>query len=535
MNQKKTAITNDLTFEKHDYRILVVEDSKVVNNLVYDELGKAGYSCEQAFSFQEARDRLSASDFNLIVLDLHLPDGEGETLIRGFKELDGAKIIILTSDNDKMLRDHLYKLGILEYFVKNEQILHTIAMIDKLIEKNELNRMNTILAVDDSLMVQRLLGAILQPRNYRLYFAKDGSEALSLFEEKQEEIDLVLLDLELPDIHGTEILKKIKNDNKNIMLPVLVVSNTTDPGIISNCFKSGASDFVKKPFITEEFVFKVDMWIDYARKSKKIEQYQSELETRVKEEIEKRRKQEMMLMHQSRLAGMGEMIGNIAHQWRQPLNTLSLVLVDMKNRYIFQTLDDDYMDEATERANILIQKMSSTIDDFSNFFQPDKERKLFGLSDLIKESRQLIEALFKHHKIDVKEELEEGIIIDGYKNELSQVIINILNNAKDALVEGRVASPAITIKSYVKDNDACIRITDNAGGIPQHAMEKIFDPYYTTKEQGKGTGIGLYMSKIIIVKHMKGDISAANTSGGAEFTIRIPLSQTLNEEATPPL
>ncbi len=254
--------------DKSSYSVLIVEDSRFVNKLLYDTLSGFGYSCHQAFSLEDARKFLDASSYQLIVLDLHLPDGEGEELIRSMRSLTDTKIIVLTSDDDKQLRDHLYNYGILDYFRKDDQIAHTISMIDRLIETSEKNRSESILVVDDSGMVRRLLQTILEPRNYILHMADSGEKGLKILQEQA--IDLVLLDMELPDMHGTKVLKKIKSNPELMATPVLVLSGTNDPNIISQVLKGGASDFIKKPFVTEELALKVDLWTDYHRNNVKV-------------------------------------------------------------------------------------------------------------------------------------------------------------------------------------------------------------------------------------------------------------------------
>lgn len=258
-----------------------------------------------------------------------------------------------------------------------------------------------------------------------------------------------------------------------------------------------------------------------------LESYKNSLELKVEEQTKKRREQEIMLMQQSRLASMGEMIGNIAHQWRQPLNALSLVVANVKDAFLLERLDEAYLNKASDKANRLIQKMSATIDDFRDFFRPDKEKKNFSISSAVEDALQLVEVLLNNRDIRVEAQLDETICIEGYHNEFSQVILNIINNAKDALVQNRTEERAIKIELSSKSGKAILSISDNAGGIPEAIIHRIFEPYYTTKEQGQGTGIGLYMSKLIIEDHMSGNIKAENIKNGegevtgAKFIIEI--------------
>lgn len=255
-----------------------------------------------------------------------------------------------------------------------------------------------------------------------------------------------------------------------------------------------------------------------------LEQLNNILDEKVKIEVAKNREKDRQLIEQSRLAGMGEMIGNIAHQWRQPLNALSLVIGNIKDAYDFGKLDDARLNKAVEKSNMLIQKMSSTIDDFRDFFKPQKEKKEFSIEETVEDTINLLEGSFKHSNIKIEKEFAQNSTINGFKNEFSQVVLNILNNAKDALVENNIENPLIKIKTSHENGSTCLTIEDNGGGIPDTVIDKIFEPYFTTKEQGKGTGIGLHMSKMIIENHMNGKISVKNGENGAVMTIKINLT-----------
>ena len=264
-------------------------------------------------------------------------------------------------------------------------------------------------------------------------------------------------------------------------------------------------------------------------KSKLLKELNDGLEERVKEEIKKQQKQEQLLIQQSKLAAMGEMIGNIAHQWRQPLNALSLVLQNINFAYEMDDLSEEFMNKSMDKANLLTNTMSKTIDDFRNFFKPNKQEVEFFVSDAIKNAISLIESTFEHHNISVESKIEDDANIKGFPNEFSQVILNILNNAKDAIIENKIISGKVLIDVEKVEDNAVISIIDNAGGIPNNIVEKVFNPYFTTKEEGKGTGIGLYMSKTIIETNMNGKLLVENLENGAKFTIIIPFLENKND------
>jgi PAS domain S-box-containing protein len=259
---------------------------------------------------------------------------------------------------------------------------------------------------------------------------------------------------------------------------------------------------------------------DRKRAELALNQLNETLEQRVQEETEKNRQKEHLLIQQSRLAAMGEMIGNIAHQWRQPLNALTLVLANIEDAANHQELTPEYLENQTRNGERLIQKMSSTIDDFRHFFRPQKQAEPFSAIAAIEEARSLASASFHNNNIELRLEMREDVQIVGFANEFSQVLLNLLSNAKDAILSRHIQNGMVTIRLSRDELSAIIEVIDNGGGIPASAMEHIFEPYFSTKEMG--TGIGLYMSKMIIETSMHGSILVRNVDSGAEFRIICP-------------
>ena len=271
------------------------------------------------------------------------------------------------------------------------------------------------------------------------------------------------------------------------------------------------------------------------------------LERRVEEEIDRRLKNEQMLVQQAKLAAMGEMLGAIAHQWRQPLNALGLCVQNIGNAFAHQELDKAYMDRAVKRSMEQIQHMSKTIDDFRNFFQPDKAPVRFDTMVATGNVLALFSSQLSHHGIGFRltchshdkslERVDEIIpcpekTIDGYCNEFEHVMLNLVSNAKDAILAARERDVAagsaglpgeIRFDFYNRDGLlVVIEVSDNGQGIPEAILSRIFEPYFTTKDPTKGTGIGLYMSKVIIEEHMHGTLEAENRETGALFRIILP-------------
>jgi signal transduction histidine kinase len=239
---------------------------------------------------------------------------------------------------------------------------------------------------------------------------------------------------------------------------------------------------------------------------------------------------EALLFHQSKMAAMGEMLENIAHQWRQPLSVITTSTSSIQLKQELELLEEDFLQESIESILENAEYLSHTIEDFRNFFQKDKVKEEFQLKELILKTLKLVNSKFKHQKITVLKEFED-ITLKTYKNELIQVILVLLHNAKDALENLDDQKRFIFIKTYKDESFAYLEIKDNAKGIEDDVAQKIFDPYFTTKHKSQGTGIGLYMANEIITKHMDGEIFIQNSSftyddteqSGAVFTIKIPL------------
>jgi signal transduction histidine kinase len=219
---------------------------------------------------------------------------------------------------------------------------------------------------------------------------------------------------------------------------------------------------------------------------------------------------------------MGEMIGNIAHQWRQPLGEMSAVLMNIQVRYEFGDFDGAFLVESIQQCNKINAYMSGTISDFQNFFKPSKEKEVFEISETCQRSITTLQASLKYHGIEFSFDISEKMEVYGYPNEFAQALLNILSNAKDVLSEREISNPFIRL--YLKKGYKYILIVieDNGGGISNEHMDRIFEPYFTTKYAKQGTGIGLYMTKMIIENNMGGIINVKNTNSGALFTIKLP-------------
>lgn len=271
-------------------------------------------------------------------------------------------------------------------------------------------------------------------------------------------------------------------------------------------------------------------------KTKTLNEMNKNLENLVEKKTKELIQKENILNQQSKMAAMGEMIENIAHQWRQPLSLISTAATGAKLRKDFESLSDTDFYEAMDIINNSAQHLSSTIDDFRNFFSNEKEASFFDINIPIEKVLYLVSSKLKNRNIEIIKNTQE-IVILGLVNEFIQVLLNIINNAVDALEESNSKKKFIFIDTYKEENNLILKIKDNAGGIKEEIIDRIFEPYFTTKHKSQGTGIGLYMSNEIIKKHMNGNISVSNKKylyentnyNGAEFKTVIPLNSQIIE------
>lgn len=235
-------------------------------------------------------------------------------------------------------------------------------------------------------------------------------------------------------------------------------------------------------------------------------------------------REKKVFLEQSKMAAMGELISMIAHQWRQPLQTISilaqkLILTKTSNGYV----DNEILEKTVDDVDVQVSYMSRTIDDFRNFFKPEDRKKIVKLSEIIDKTLKFMHYLLTINNIDIRIEIENDYEISIFENNIIQVLINLIKNSKDALLEKKIKDKFIIIRADFNENYAIIEVEDSAGGIEQENLDKIFESYFTTKNNENGTGLGLYMSKIIIEEHCQGKLSVENSENGALFKILLPL------------
>jgi PAS domain S-box-containing protein len=245
------------------------------------------------------------------------------------------------------------------------------------------------------------------------------------------------------------------------------------------------------------------------------------LEVRVQEEVTKNREKDIILIQQNRQAALGEMFDHIAHQWKQPLNTIAVIIQALGSTSAYEQVTGEYIVETVDSIMDMVGHMAQTVDVFRNFYRPDKEKSVFLIKDSIDKALTFVTPVLRRYGIEVDLDADPELLAFGYPKEYAQVLLNILANAKDAFMDRVVENPRINVKAFADGDNTVVTITDNAGGVPDLSIESIFDLNFTTKESSGGTGIGLYMSKNIIEKNMGGKLTVSNIDNGAQFRIEL--------------
>ena len=382
-----------------------------------------------------------------------------------------------------------------------------------------MNHTPTILVVDDNKINIDIIINILNDE-FAIIPSLDGQTCIDII--KNEEIDLILLDIEMPKMNGFETCKILKSNKETANIPIIFLSAKNKTEDIQKGFELGASDYITKPFHSVELLIRVKHHIE-------LVSYKKNLEKKVKEEIIKTQQAHSLMVQQSKLADMGELINMIAHQWRQPLGSISSILLSIdfaiqSGKYRLEdSKEAQEFIEFTKRkhTNItsILEFLSNTIDNFSEFYKQDKEKLYIEINEPIKNTLDIIQIVMNNNGIEINTTFKTNDKIHVNKNEIMQVILNILKNSEDNFMIKNISKPKINIVTKYINNQHIITIEDNGGGISTDILHNIFNPYFSTKSNKNGTGLGLYMSKIIVENHHNGKLNAYNTDNGICFEI----------------
>ncbi|MBS1211537.1 MAG: histidine kinase,HAMP proteinhistidine kinase [Proteobacteria bacterium] len=504
-------------------RLLLIEDCEDDALLLVRELRKHGFEpVHERVDTAPALEKALANAWDVVVCDYVMPQFSGPDALAMVRRFDGDIPFIMVSG--KVVEEtavEVLKAGAQDYISKQNLVRLAPAIsreLQQAMSRRERRMFEDELRLNaeryQSMIATTSDGFCLVDRQGRILDANKASTLMTGY-QREELLNMTLADLateQSPECVGHQIHEIINRGADHYETLFRVKDGAPINVEVSISFIAGQNQLV---------AFMRDI-TERKLAEERLKQLNETLEKRVQEEVAKSREKDHLLIQQSRLAAMGEMVHNIAHQWRQPLNALGILIYNVKDDYDHQALTPDSLEEAVGRARQLIQGMSDTIDDFRDFFNRERDVELFDLGQSVKNALSVINAALHYHHISVEQNLTEGIRANGSSRQFAQVVLNILANAKEAVQQRSVVRPRIAVRLEQSDHRAHVVIRDNAGGIDESVLPKVFDPYFTTKEGG--TGIGLYMSKIIM-DNMNGQIAIRNVDGGAEVTLSLPRAE----------
>lgn len=507
-------------------KILVVDDSKTYRSYIVSLLKIHQFDTFEAEDGREAMQLLAKhSDIKLIITDYEMPAMNGLELIKEVRKQFDAHLlpmIVISSLDAKNVIVECLRNGANDYlhkpFEREEffsRIYKTLSSKENLDEMREQTRLlehyketidkNTIVSMTDE-----------------SGFITDISEAFEKVSgySKQEVIGRnhgVFRHVDTPNTFYSDMWRTLN-------------SGKSWEGEVKNRRKDGSTYWLRlhiEPEKDNEGNLTGYSAVGHDITNKiHLEALTKELEYRVAAEIERNRLQTAQMVEQSRLAQMGEMISMIAHQWRQPLASISAISSTLTLDVMMDAYKKEFFEERLEAISDLAQHLSSTIDDFRGFFKVNKEKGEATWKMIAEGSLSIIEPTLQTHGITVERAYDSNEVCSTYINEVRQVLLNIFKNAEDVFLDKKGENGTIWVRSFQKEEMVCLSIEDNGGGIPKEVLGKIFDPYFSTKEKKDGTGLGLYMSKTIIEEHCKGKLTVRNTEMGACFEISLPAKET---------
>ncbi len=356
----------------------------------------------------------------------------------------------------------------------------------------------TILVVDDTVInidiMVELLGDI-----YDLLVTTNGEEAIEIALE--EKIDLILLDIMMPEMDGYEVCQILKSNNSTKNIPIVFITAKVDDDSIEKAFVVGGVDYITKPFRPKEILMRISTHLDLAQRDKMLQN---------------------LAFERSKLASVGEMVDSIAHQWIQPLNIISTQTTMLQMENLQDKITNDYIEKYVVRQENQVTHLLETLNEFRNFFRPNNNFEIISYKKLVEGVVFLLNDNLMKYLVEVENLTDSEIQVKVIPNQFKHIIINLINNAIDVFQEKKQKKRKLVFSSSVENDEIILHIQDNAGGIPSQIIDNIFEANFTTKAKSNGTGMGLYMS-LMIVEKIGGEITVENRGDGARFNIKLPI------------
>lgn len=356
--------------------------------------------------------------------------------------------------------------------------------------------------IDENIYSLKLL--IEENFDLNIFTATSANDAMAILLNKS--IDLILMDVQMPDVDGFEFTSYLKELEIIKDIPVIFITGIYDTEQYkSKAYEIGGIEYITKPIDNNLLTSKLKVYIDLYESINKS-----------KKDLDKT---ENLLIHNSKMASLGEMIGIISHQLKQPLNVISLHSECLKFSYEDGELNDEVMKDFNDNTKSQVNYMTETINGFLDFYNPNKAAEVFNINDSIQKALKILESKISLNNVKLDLQIDETLKTTGIKMELVQVLINIISNSLDVFIERDINNRIIFLKLFEEDSKTVLTLEDSAGGVKDDILEKLLDPYFTTKTTG--TGIGLYMVKLIIKNNFKGDLKIMNSENGLKFMIAL--------------
>ncbi|WP_319371551.1 response regulator [uncultured Ilyobacter sp.] len=529
-------------------RILIVDDDPTICRELQKELKRNFFPTYVAGNSKDAFEILNKNKIDIILLDIFMPDIDGLDMLEKVKsKWPSIEVIIITGYSSQDVAIKALRRGAIDYLEKPinyEELTTSIGRaMEKITEKADLTYRHTILLVDDDKSATKRLSRILTKEGYEVFTANDGREGLRIINNNK--IDILIADIEMPIMGGIELLEKVKKFQKDI--EVIVMTGFGDESLAIEALRKGAINYLRKPIDLDEVLIAIEQAVEriilyrnqlYRDRELKIN---SQIVSKINEELERRIEERTLeitqvqsqLFQTAKLATLGEMAAGLAHELNQPLAGMSLCTTNMKKLKQRDLLTDSEIDETIENIEGLIKRMSKIIVHIRTFARQDLQKfKPTDINESAENALNLMEEQLRLNNIEIKRNFGFGIPqINGEPYQIEQIVINALSNAKDALNQKESSGAVditgwrkcIEIKTSLVNEWASIDIIDNGMGMSKEVKEKIFEPFYTTKEVGKATGLGLSISYGIIESH-KGRIDVSTEEGkGTTMSIRLPI------------
>ncbi|MEA3290461.1 MAG: response regulator [Campylobacterota bacterium] len=511
---KNISSQNNMDCNDTSYKLLMVDDSKTFNQKITDALRESGHEVVQSYSLEQTRQLIEVQKFDFVLLDLILPDGEGDQFLDTMPDDFKAKVIVLSADTDIQRRNHIFESGILDYFSKSNPTHLIIQDIKTLLCDIEKNKMINILVVDDSSFMRRMIRAMLSPKKYNIIEAADGIEALGIL--NYDDIHLMLCDLEMPNMDGAQLVEEVKSKVQFSELPIIMISSKDDKVTVSRVLKHGAKDFIKKPFSSEEMILKCDLHVRDHIKVEYIKEKEIEVQELYRRAKDAERSKSLFL-------------ANMSHEIRTPLNAI----IGFVNLLIEDEKDDNKLKylHTIENGSEHLLGLINDILDFSKIESNklDIVHEVFTIYELVKSIVSMNEHKAEEKNIsfvyDIANDVPKYLKSDFLR--LKQILTNLIGNAiKFTPSNGEVKFQILLDKDK---NNLLFSIQDSGIGIAPQNHDKVFELFSqaestTTKKFG-GTGLGLSISSKL-VEMLGGKISLESDVGkGAKFYFNIPLKE----------